>query len=92
MAGAGDAADLFLRALSAQRVPGFRVLGILAPRARQAGRRILGVPILGAYRQSAPASAYARSRRIVSSMSGRPTTNPSDRPVRTIPVPLSSIA
>ena len=48
LAGAGDAADLFLRALSAQRVPGFRVLGILAPRARQAGRRILGVPILGA--------------------------------------------
>jgi O-antigen biosynthesis protein WbqV len=48
LAGSGEAADLFLRALSAQRVPGFRVLGILAPRARQAGRRILGVPILGA--------------------------------------------
>ncbi|MFC0410084.1 polysaccharide biosynthesis protein [Roseomonas elaeocarpi] len=48
LAGAGDAVDIFLRALSAQRAPGFQVLGILAPRARQAGRRIQGAPILGA--------------------------------------------
>ncbi|MCR0981948.1 polysaccharide biosynthesis protein [Roseomonas populi] len=47
LAGGGDAADLFLRALIAQRAPGYRVEGILAPRARQRGRRILGVPILG---------------------------------------------
>ncbi|MFT8247267.1 polysaccharide biosynthesis protein [Roseomonas sp. BN140053] len=48
VAGGVNAADLFLRALSGQRAPGFRVLGLLAPRARQAGRRIQGVPILGA--------------------------------------------
>ncbi|UFN50493.1 polysaccharide biosynthesis protein [Roseomonas sp. OT10] len=48
LAGSGEAADLFLRALAAQRSPGFQVLGLLAPRARQAGRRIQGVPILGA--------------------------------------------
>ncbi len=47
LAGASDAADLFLRALAVQRSPSFRVLGLLAPRARQAGRRIQGVPILG---------------------------------------------
>ncbi|MBI0534840.1 polysaccharide biosynthesis protein [Roseomonas sp. KE2513] len=47
LVGGGDAADLFIRALIAQRAPGYRVEGILAPRARQRGRRILGVPILG---------------------------------------------
>ena len=47
LAGGGNAADLFIRALIAQRAPGYRVEGILAPRARQRGRRILGVPILG---------------------------------------------
>ncbi|HEY8610372.1 MAG TPA: nucleoside-diphosphate sugar epimerase/dehydratase [Roseomonas sp.] len=47
LAGGGDSADLFIRALIAQRAPGYRVEGILAPRARQRGRRILGVPILG---------------------------------------------
>ena len=50
------------------------------------------VPRRGAYRQSAPASAYARNRRIVSSRSGRPTTNPSDRPVSSTRPPWSSIA
>ncbi|WP_426954764.1 polysaccharide biosynthesis protein [Muricoccus radiodurans] len=48
LAGSGDTADLFIRALTAQRAPGFTVTGILAPRARQRGRRILGIPILGA--------------------------------------------
>ncbi|MBP0493972.1 polysaccharide biosynthesis protein [Pararoseomonas indoligenes] len=48
LAGGADAADLFIRALIAQRAPGYRVEGILAPRARQRGRRILGTPILGA--------------------------------------------
>ncbi|WP_338664345.1 nucleoside-diphosphate sugar epimerase/dehydratase [Pararoseomonas sp. SCSIO 73927] len=48
LAGGADAADLFIRALTAQRAPGYRVEGILAPRARQRGRRILGTPILGA--------------------------------------------
>ena len=35
----------------------------------------------GAYKHSAPASAYAVMRRIVSFRSGRPTMNPSERPV-----------
>ncbi|WP_376100217.1 polysaccharide biosynthesis protein [Roseomonas sp. CCTCC AB2023176] len=48
LAGSGETADLFIRALTAQRGPGYRVTGILAPRARATGRRILGVPILGA--------------------------------------------
>ncbi len=48
LAGAVDTADLFIRALAARRGPGWRVTGILAPRARQAGRRVHGVPILGA--------------------------------------------
>lgn len=46
--GTGDAADLFIRALIQQRAPGYRVMGILAPRSRAAGRRIHGYPILGA--------------------------------------------
>ncbi|WP_424135350.1 polysaccharide biosynthesis protein [Roseomonas chloroacetimidivorans] len=50
--GGGDAVDLFIRALIAQRAPGYRVEGILAPRARQRGRRILGVPILGAVEEA----------------------------------------
>jgi len=45
--GNGDAADLFIRALDRQRTPEFRVLGILARHARQAGRRIQGQAILG---------------------------------------------
>jgi FlaA1/EpsC-like NDP-sugar epimerase len=47
LVGAGDAADLFIRALSAERTPGYRVVGILSMRSRQAGRRIHGHPILG---------------------------------------------
>ncbi|MBV9783006.1 MAG: polysaccharide biosynthesis protein [Acidisphaera sp.] len=45
--GAGEGADLFLRALGQERVPHLRVLGLLALSARQAGRRIHGHPILG---------------------------------------------
>lgn len=45
--GAGDGADLFIRALAQERAPAFRVLGILSLRSRQAGRRIHGHPILG---------------------------------------------
>ncbi len=47
LVGAGDGADLFIRALSGERSPGYRVLGILSLRSRQAGRRIHGHPILG---------------------------------------------
>jgi len=47
LVGDGDSADLFIRALAADRQPGYRVTGILALRERQAGRRIQGHPILG---------------------------------------------
>ena len=45
--GAGDGADLFIRALAGERPAGYRVVGILSMRSRQAGRRIRGHPILG---------------------------------------------
>ena len=47
LVGAGDGADLFIRALARERSPAFRVVGILSLRSRQAGRRIHGHPILG---------------------------------------------
>jgi O-antigen biosynthesis protein WbqV len=47
VAGAGDGADLFIRALLQERAPAFRVTGILSLRSRQAGRRMQGHPILG---------------------------------------------
>jgi O-antigen biosynthesis protein WbqV len=45
--GAGEAADLFIRALMADRQPAYRVVGLLTLAARQTGRRIHGCPILG---------------------------------------------
>ena len=45
--GAGDGADLFLRALSQERGVAYRVMGILSLRERQLGRRIQGVAVLG---------------------------------------------
>ncbi len=48
VAGAADAADLFIRAAAQERQARYRVLGILTQRSRQAGRRIQGHPILGA--------------------------------------------
>ncbi|TCZ56755.1 polysaccharide biosynthesis protein [Roseicella aquatilis] len=47
LVGAGDGADIFIRALAGERQPAFRVVGILSMRARQTGRRIQGHPILG---------------------------------------------
>ena len=47
LAGAGDGADIFLRALEQDRRTTWRVAGILSLRSRQAGRRIHGHPILG---------------------------------------------
>ena len=47
VAGAADAADLFIRAAERERQAHYRVLGILTPRSRQAGRRIQGHAILG---------------------------------------------
>ena len=45
--GASDGVDLFVRAAQQERTPQFRVMGILALRARQTGRRMHGAPILG---------------------------------------------
>jgi O-antigen biosynthesis protein WbqV len=47
VAGAGDAADLFIRALTQEKAPAYRVTGLLALRERQSGRRLHGLPILG---------------------------------------------
>ncbi|WP_114911433.1 polysaccharide biosynthesis protein [Acidibrevibacterium fodinaquatile] len=47
LVGDGEGADLFLRALGRGRGALYRVLGLLAPSARQTGRRIQGQPILG---------------------------------------------
>ena len=45
--GAGEGADLFIRALMQERTPGYRVDGLLTLAARQTGRRIHGRAILG---------------------------------------------
>jgi FlaA1/EpsC-like NDP-sugar epimerase len=47
LAGAGEDADLFLRALAQDRRQSLRVIGLLAFGSRQIGRRIMGQPILG---------------------------------------------
>jgi O-antigen biosynthesis protein WbqV len=47
LVGAGQGADLFLRALERERDPEFRVVGLLSLGSRQTGRRIHGQPILG---------------------------------------------
>jgi O-antigen biosynthesis protein WbqV len=47
LVGAGDGADLFIRALAQERSPAYRVTGILSLRSRQLGRRIHGQSILG---------------------------------------------
>jgi O-antigen biosynthesis protein WbqV len=53
LVGAGDAADLFIRALVQERSPAYRVTGILALRSRQMGRRLHGLPILGTVEDAA---------------------------------------
>ena len=47
LVGSPEGTDLFLRALSRDRHAHYRVSGILSLRARQAGRRVQGHPILG---------------------------------------------
>ncbi|NMJ43825.1 polysaccharide biosynthesis protein [Roseomonas sp. JC162] len=47
LVGAAEGTDLFLRALAHDRRAPYRVMGILSLRARQAGRRMQGTPILG---------------------------------------------
>ncbi|HEB79759.1 MAG TPA: polysaccharide biosynthesis protein, partial [Rhodospirillales bacterium] len=48
LAGAGDGAELFIRALSRSRENNYRVVGIVSESAGRVGRRILGVEVLGA--------------------------------------------
>lgn len=45
--GAGDGAELFLRALSRERSPRLRVGGLLSTRPDQLGRRVLGQKVIG---------------------------------------------
>jgi O-antigen biosynthesis protein WbqV len=47
LVGAGEGADLFIRALMQDQQPPYRVIGLLAPAARQTGRRIHNYPIFG---------------------------------------------
>jgi O-antigen biosynthesis protein WbqV len=53
LVGAGDAGDLFLRAIAQERSPAYRVMGLLAFRERQLGRRLHGLPILGTVEDAA---------------------------------------
>jgi O-antigen biosynthesis protein WbqV len=52
LVGAGDAADAFFRAATADPA-GMRIVGVLALAERQAGRRMHGVPILGTAAEAA---------------------------------------
>jgi O-antigen biosynthesis protein WbqV len=60
--GAGDAADGFLRALAAQRGVPLLVTGILSLSGRQTGRRMNGLPILGAIDEAPQILARLRQR------------------------------
>ena len=59
--GAGEDADLFLRAVSQERQPSVRVLGLLALGSRQTGRRIHGHPILGSSDDLTPVLARMKT-------------------------------
>ena len=59
--GAGEDADLFLRAVSQERQPSVRVLGLLALGSRQTGRRIHGHPILGSSDDLTPVLARMKA-------------------------------
>ncbi len=60
--GAGDAADGFLRALAPQRTAMLRVGGLLSMTERQTGRRMHGLPILGAVADAPLVLARLRAR------------------------------
>jgi O-antigen biosynthesis protein WbqV len=60
LVGAGEGADLFLRALGADREALYRVIGLLSLGQAQTGRRIHGLPILGSVDEAA--SVLARLR------------------------------
>lgn len=62
LVGAGEAADAFLRALAGQRERTLRVAGFLAFSDRQTGRRMHGLPILGAVAEAPAILAALRAR------------------------------
>src|SRR5581483_2798020 len=72
--------------------PLFRKLIALPPTAFTVASICSRLLMPGEYRQSAPASANAFSRRMVSSMSGRPRMKPSVRAVNTTSPPALSMA
>ncbi len=51
LAGAGDGAELFLRALARSGTASYRAVGIVAERADRVGQRIHGVEVLGTFDQ-----------------------------------------
>ncbi len=61
LAGAGEGADLFLRALEYRGRRKFRVVGLLSRNAGQGGRRIHGQPILGGIDETAAVLARLRA-------------------------------
>ena len=52
LVGAGEDADLFLRALAQDRRQNLKVIGLLGSGSRQTGRRIQGRPILGSVKEA----------------------------------------
>jgi O-antigen biosynthesis protein WbqV len=59
--GAGEASDLFIRALAADRRKPYRVVGLLSTGKAQTGRRIGGLPILGSLDEAAEVLASLRA-------------------------------
>ena len=66
--GAGEDADLFLRALSHERRSALRVAGLLSLGTRQTGRRIQGHPILGTLDDLTPVLDRLRAEERLPSM------------------------
>jgi O-antigen biosynthesis protein WbqV len=52
--GAGDAAELFLRDMARGTTAPYRVVGLLDPSGRRAGRRIQGIPVWGGLAEAGP--------------------------------------
>jgi O-antigen biosynthesis protein WbqV len=61
LVGAGEASDLFIRALGADRRKPYRVVGLLSQGKAQTGRRIGGLPILGSLADAAGVLAGLRA-------------------------------
>ena len=61
LVGAGEGADLFLRALAGDRQAPYRVVGLLSLGQAQTGRRMHGCPILGAVDDAAEVLARLRA-------------------------------